>query len=307
MNIGLIIGFIAMFLAIFGGGAFMVSRKLKKLDEETPSAGKSIDSAQDFLPFKEVKDGVIDLGCHEYRAIIECSSTNYTLKTENEKNMIEASFQRFVNSLTFPITIFIQTKTMNNAEMLRLLKKEINDMCEKHPALESYGKTYYQEMINLENYTENNRQKKKYIIVPYDESDDLAELNEREKREHSINEVKQRALVLIDALSSMGIKGTLLDTAGIAELVYSSYHKDNYENVKNVINGEFLSLLVSGEKNIQQEMTSDEKMVFIFHEAKKRINSELIKPYTPEKIKEKYKNTLSEIEKLEKKYKKKGE
>lgn len=302
-NIGLIIGFVVVFALIFGGGSFLVMKKLRKIEETTPSDGGKLETAQQFLPFEEVRDGVISLGNNEYRAVIECSSVNYSLKTENEKMMIEASFQRFVNALNFPVTIFIQTKTMNNAEMLEQLKGEIGKICSKHPKLEAYGNAYLQEMANLKSYTENNRQKKKYIIVPYDESNDLAELSEEEKREHSINEVKQRALILIDSLSGIGIKGTLLDTAGLAELIYSTYHKENYANVKNVINGEFLTLLVSGEKNPQQSMTSDDKMNFILREARERIRLELSKSYMSDSLKKTYQETLAEIEKLEQKFK----
>ena len=64
------------------------------------------------------------MGGHDYRLVIECSSTNYNLKTDTEREMIELSFQKLLNSLTFPITIFIQTKVLDNTKILSQMEEE---------------------------------------------------------------------------------------------------------------------------------------------------------------------------------------
>ena len=71
----------------------------------------------------------------------------------------------------------------------------------------------------------------------------LATINDDEKRAYSITELNLRVQVLIDNLSGMGIKATELNTAGILELMYSTYHKDDYTNFENLLTGEYTTLL----------------------------------------------------------------
>ena len=103
---------VLLLLCLFGGLGFAVYYQLKKTDPSKldTSTVDDISTAQEFLPFDDIKDGMIILGGHKYRAVIECSSTNYNLKTDKEKEIIEISFQRFVNSLTFPINLLYSNK-----------------------------------------------------------------------------------------------------------------------------------------------------------------------------------------------------
>jgi hypothetical protein len=160
-----------------------------------------------------------------------------------EKEMIEASFARFLNSFQFPITIYIQTREMDMQTYLERLQSNINETCETFPGLANYGKDFYKEMQRLPELTGNSKQKKKFIIVGYEEAFGMDELNDDEKRSYSITELNLRVQVLIDNLSGMGIKATELDTAGLLELMYSTYHKDDYSNFENLLTGEYTTLM----------------------------------------------------------------
>ena len=91
MNSGLIIVVTFIFLGVLGVGAFFAFKMIKKTDPGNSDESIDIrsDTTQSFLPFKEIKDNVIDLGNHQYRTIIECSSTNYNLKTGREQEVID--------------------------------------------------------------------------------------------------------------------------------------------------------------------------------------------------------------------------
>ena len=183
MNLGLVLGITIIFFGIIGVMIFAVTRQLKKVDSEAldTSTSDNIETAQEFLPFKNIRDGVIDMGGHDYRLVIECSSTNYNLKTDTEREMIELSFQKLLNSLTFPITMFIQTKVLDNTKILSQMEEEIKTVIKQHPQMEDYALNYFEEMSNLSDYIGNNKQKKKYIIVPYNEATTLGKLSEEEK------------------------------------------------------------------------------------------------------------------------------
>ena len=118
--------------------------------------------------------------------------------------------------------------------------------------------------------------------------------------EYSIKELQQRGLILVDMLAGMGIKGTVLDTKGLAELVYSTYHKDNFGHYENVVNGEFLSLLVEGERNPEEGLSNDKRADWILYEAQMRFKTELLDKDIPEPLKEDYREIVKNIDKIRK-------
>jgi len=288
-----------LFLAVLGGMGYAVYYQLAKTDpsKNDTSTIDTITTAQEFIPFEDIRDGMICLGGHKYRAVIECSSTNYNLKTDKEKEMIEVSFQRFVNSLTFPVTFYIQTKVMDNTKTLQALQEELQDSVTQYPQLENYANSYFNEMTNLHSYIGNNKQKKKYIIIPYEEGN-LPNLSDKEKYEYSSKELYTRASIISEGLSSIGVKAKILNTQELAELLFSTYHKDNYTHVDNVVNGEFLTLLTEGENNYQKDMSEDARLDWILYEAQMRIQNELMSEHAPDFLKKNYEESLRELDKL---------
>ncbi|WPQ59614.1 hypothetical protein [Paenibacillus polymyxa] len=291
---------IILFFGLIGVMGYVVYRQLQKTDpaKMDTSVQDNISSAQEFLPFEDIRDQMILLGAHRYRAVIECSSTNYNLKTDGEKVIIESSFQRFINSLSFPITFYIQTKVIDNSKMLESLKDEIETSMKVFPQLKEYGNLYFNEMAGLSSYIGNNKQKKKYIIVPYDEAVSLTDLSDSEKYEFSANELRNRASILVEGLNSVGVKARILETKDLAELVFSSYHKDNYTHVENIVNGEFLTLLTQGENNHLENMTEDARLDWILYEAQMRIQTELLNAQVPDFMKKTFDDSIRELEVL---------
>ena len=56
--------------------------------------------------------------------------------------MIDASFQRFLDSLSFPITIHLQTKTIDNTKVLQTLENDMISTVEDYPQLYDYAVKY---------------------------------------------------------------------------------------------------------------------------------------------------------------------
>lgn len=291
---------IIVFVGVIGGMIFAVMRVLAKTDPKKmdTSTVDTITTAQEFLPFEDIKDGMIVLGGHKYRAVVEASSTNYNLKTDKEKELIEMSFQRFLNSLTFPVTFYVQTKVMDNSKMMNILHEEMKASIAEFPQLEEYASIYYNEMTNLNGHIGNNKQKKKYIIVPYEEAINLQNLSDEEKYEESYKELMTRSSIIVDGLSSVGVRAKVLDTKEIFELIYSTYYKDNYTQVENIVNGEFLSLLVQSESNKLANLNPDQQIDWILYDAQMRLQTELLGESVPDFIKANVEIAISEINKL---------
>ena len=69
--------------------------------------------AQDFVPIREIRDGVIILENGELRRILITSTLNFGLKSADEQYALLGQFQQFLNSLDFPIQIMVQSKRLD--------------------------------------------------------------------------------------------------------------------------------------------------------------------------------------------------
>lgn len=298
MNPAIGIFIVLLFMGIIGGAIFMVVRTYKQTGlESTDPSVANLESTHDFLPFKNIQNRVIDLGGHEYRAIIECNSVNYALKTGAEQDAIEASFQRFLNSLSFPITIFIQTRIIDNSKMLKELEEELKNTVKDNPQMYFYAESYLNDMHNLYSEIGNNKQKKKYIIVNYNEANNIPNMSDAEKYEYSLSELDTRVRTIISSLHPVGIKGKRLDTREIVELIHSCYHKENYGHIENATDDEFLSMIVDGE-NHEENMTNDEKMDFILYQAQMNILKDVIHDDMSSFLKEEYSDIVEQLGKI---------
>lgn len=287
-----------VFLLVMGGLIFFLLKRSAVMNEDT-SVSTSNDSAQSFLPFKDIKDSMVDLGNYEYRAFIECQSINYDLKTEQEKEMIDASFQRFLDSLTFPITIHIQTKTIDNTRILQSLEYDMVETIKEYNHLYDYANLYFEEMRKINETIGNTKQKKKYIIVPFSDSGMLTYSNDAEKYEETLKGMYNRCQIVMSGLSSMGVSSKIMTSIEIAELIYSTYHRDNYSDINQILSAEYMELIVDG-KNAIANMTKEEQTLWILNECENRLKTEILSLHLNPKDKERALNALDGILEIKK-------
>ncbi|TCK01322.1 UNVERIFIED_ORG: hypothetical protein BDK47_11613 [Anoxybacillus amylolyticus] len=293
---------VLLFLLMIGGMGCAVYWQWKQVDaKQRGGDGDRVSTAQEFLPFEDIRDGVICLGGHRYRAVIECSSTNYHLKTNNEKEVIEASFQRFLNSLTFPITFFVQTKVMSHSRMLKQLEEDVANAVSTYPHLEEYANEYMKEMRQIHVHIGNNKQKKKYVIVPFDDAIQLGNLSDEEKYEYALKELYARVGIVCDGLQAVGVQTKVLNTKELAELIMSVYHKDHYEHVEQVVEGDFLTLMVEGENRLET-MDEEAKLDWVLYEAQTRLQTEFVNDQTDAFVRERAEQVLNELNVMRQRY-----
>lgn len=268
---------ITLLLLLVGGMGFAFFYIMKKTNPNNvdSSIKSDIETAQEFLPFESIKDSMVNLGNHQYRAYVEASSINYNLKTDKEKNIIEVTFQRFLNSLTFPITFFIHTKTMDNTKQMKSLEEDLEATLVDYPFLQEYAEVYYKEFGDINERIGNTKQKKKYIIIPFDDASTLTNSSEEEKYDYVLKEMYNRCAMVKDGLASMGIECRILTTPEIIELATSVYHRANYMHVEGVIDGDFNSLIVEG-KSKEDNQSETDKLDVILAEALHKIEIEVL-------------------------------
>lgn len=70
-------------------------------------------STQRYLPFSQIRDNVIVMKDSSARVVLKCSTINFLLKSVEEQDAIIMSFQRFLNSIDFPIQIIIRSTKLD--------------------------------------------------------------------------------------------------------------------------------------------------------------------------------------------------
>lgn len=258
---------------IFSAIGAVVFIMIKKLDPKNKdlSENPDIKKAQEFLPFEDITNNMIILPNHRYRAVLACSSTNYQLKTNGEREQIEMSFQRFLNTITFPVTFFLQTKVIDNTERMKTLAKDAERTIAEFPNMSNYAERYQKDMANLNQVIGNNQQKKRYIIVTYDDSGDLSTLSDEEKVIHAEKEIQHRCNGIISNLQSVGVKATVLNTAELIELIYSCYYRDDYSYAEAIASKDPFSMFVSGVEDKFKDLPKAKLLDLILGEAINKI------------------------------------
>ena len=288
---------VLLLLILFGGlgAACFYALKIANAKVADTSVGDRIETAQEFLPFQDIGYNMVDLGNHQYRAYIEVSSINYFLRTDDEKHLVELSFQRFLNSLSHPITLFVQTRVANSQELLNSLEEDYLKTIERYPALEQHAIDNFNEMAMLYHERGTDREKRKYIIVPFDEAANLTEVDDTERRLYAQEELYQRCRIIMDGLSNVGLKSKILSTSEIVELVFSTYHKQNYSHFKALLDGEYSPMIVDGRDRIQE--TGDEgRLDWILYEAQMKLQQEVLSLTNDEDIQRRAREAIQEVE-----------
>ena len=264
-------------LILIVGPSIWAIRLIKNTEKsEKDFKGESItsneDNSIDFYPFKWVKNGVLYLGDFEYRIFIEVPSLNYALTTDEEKAIIESQFGRIHQSIDFPITHFVQTRPIDNYEVLESTKKDIERAVQNFPTLKEYGDIFLTDLGNLSNYLGQNKEKRKFAIIPFNEAKTLTNLNAEEKEEYSLKEIRDRANLVVSGFHGMKLGARILNSEEVYSLIYSSIHRDDIEGVREIRNGTWSKLVVNGEV---EEMNSKNTLDWILYEAQNRIKLEL--------------------------------
>ena len=71
------------------------------------------ESIIDFMDFDKIEDNMIIQKKGKFLMIVECQGINYDLMSEMEKVSVEQGFIAFLNTLRYPVQLYVQTRTVN--------------------------------------------------------------------------------------------------------------------------------------------------------------------------------------------------
>lgn len=166
------------------------------------------------IKIKEVKDDVLILPNNQYRTVIETSSINFELKSEEEQDVLIDSFQNFLHALPSSIQILIRVREIDVDryldEITKSRKKETETVYKNQMK-------YYAEFI--QNLISGNKilSRRFYIVIPYESKDikDFSLIKEQLQLQQDI---------LIKGLEKLGMKAHQLTSLEILDLFYSFYN-----------------------------------------------------------------------------------
>ena len=277
LTIFLVISFVILFVLITIFIALTLKKKKQenntetikeKEEEKRPKASSNIvqtkmytaENVKEFMDFDEIKDNMIlQNGGKRLVMVIQCQGVNYDLMSSIEKVGVEQGFIQFLNTLTRPIQLHIQSRKVNLEESVENYKRRLKpieqsynkirvqfEQAQKNPTIDNKKfkeiKMEYVRQKNLYEYTKdiisntekmslnkNILTKNYYIAISYypENSDDL--FKKEELIDMAFSELYTNAQSILRTLSVCGITGKVLDSTELADLLYVAYNRDASE------------------------------------------------------------------------------
>jgi type IV secretory pathway VirB4 component len=137
---------------------------VKKTKKSIPDS-----STQRYLPFSQIRENVMIMKDSSARVVLKCSTINFLLKSNEEQDAIIVSFQRFLNSLDFPIQIIVRSTKLDIDGYIK--KLESLAIAQKNDLLQNQTYEYIAYLKKLIELAQIMR-KDFYIVVPFDYSED---------------------------------------------------------------------------------------------------------------------------------------
>jgi len=283
------------------------------------------DSVKNFMEFKEIKDNMIILNDEKkYIMVVQCKGVNYDLMSSLEKSAVEQGFSQFLNTLTKPIQIYIQSRKVNLEESIERYNKRLeiiaNNFNKAKTQLDQAQKSSnittqklkeirleYTRQKNLYEYTKDiiaNTEKLSlnqsvltknyYIAISYrvEESNFLFEKDEL--MEMAFSELYTNAQAILRTLSGCGVTGKVLNSIELAELLYVAYNRDASEtyDVDKAIKAGYDALYTTAPDVVTKKIEQLDKMIDekAFQLASDAIKKAEVKSRKEKELKQKEKN-----------------
>ena len=147
-----------------------------------------------------------------------------------------------------------------------MLHEEIKSTLVEFPNMAQYAEQYERDMSDLNAKIGNSQQKKRYIIVPYDDVTLLDNLNEEEKAGYAAKELRSRCNIVMSNLEAVGVVTHVLNDEELFEYLYACDHRDNYAYSEALASREAFSTFVHGEHDVFRDMPKAATLDIILNE-----------------------------------------
>jgi len=241
-----------------------------------------------FIKFDKIANDMIYQNKGErYTMVIQCKGINYNLMSEIEQMAVEEGFIMFLNTLKFPIQLYVQTRSVDLNNNVKAYKERVkqfvdkqNEITAKYNEIEDdvdatqeeiehmkrekikytniaeyvSDMTRYVEKMALNKYM---LQRNFYIVFSYNKSE-LATTEKFTKEEYEdiiYRQLYTRAQGIVGALNACSVTSKILNSNELAQLVYVSFNKDdaNTINIKDALESGMFRLYTSSEDVLKKK------------------------------------------------------
>lgn len=212
----------------------------------TPQPKTNPNSTQNMLQIAEIRDGIVIMSDGSFRSVVMVKSINFDLMSPQEQEAVEYSYQGFLNSLYFPVQIFIRSQKVDLQPYITKLDKIRSEHDNMLLAMLMEDYTAYIAQLAMQT---NIMDKKFYVVIPFFPNTDVQKaltqsrnfldglknlLAPKEQKvtineadlEKAKTELRNRVQAVLGGLMQSGIQGLPLDTQELIELYYDTYNPD---------------------------------------------------------------------------------
>ncbi|HZM63700.1 MAG TPA: hypothetical protein VFB59_01055 [Candidatus Saccharimonadales bacterium] len=239
-------------------------------------------STQNTLQIAEIRDGIVIMNDGSFRSVVMVKSINFDLMSPQEQESVEFTYQGFLNSLYFPVQIFVHSQKIDLEPYIAKLTKirSQHDNMLLAVLMEDYI-DYISQLSQQANIMD----KKFYVVVPFFPHVDVQKAITQSKNfltgflglfnskeQHVVvneddlvkakTELRNRVQAVLQGLMQCGVQGLPLDTQELIELYYDTYNPDTAtrQQLKN-FNQLTADIVTKGMGNapqthLQQELTN---------------------------------------------------
>ncbi|RJR14812.1 hypothetical protein C4579_04295 [Candidatus Microgenomates bacterium] len=192
-------------------------------------------TTQSFLEIEDIKNDLLLLSDGSAALVIETTAVNFSLLSEREQDAMIYAYSGMLNSLSFPIQIYIRSERKDISAYLENLTQA--EAKQTDPVLAKRIKAY-REFITTTVKERNVLDKKFYLVLPFSALElgvgNVRSVMGQKGLPYPKNYILERAnTVLLPKrdttlrhLARLGLKGTHLTNQRLVELFYSIYNAD---------------------------------------------------------------------------------
>lgn len=279
-----------------GNASRLESNSEKEQSKSNPKANFNKADVLKFMEFDKIEDDMIiqDNG-NKFVMVLKCQGVNYDLMSETEMLAVEEGFGNFLNTLKYPIQLYVQARSLNLEEGINTYRGRLENLTEEYRKAETAAYNMKKankltvkekDAIDFEvkkkrilieygadiiNYVEkmsmnkNILQRKYYVVVSYYAAELGLATNFTKEEAHNLaySELYTRCRSIAGALSSCGVEGQIMKSNELAEMLYIAYNKDDADvyNIHKAIENGFYRLYSTAQDVLEKKQIAIDNAV----------------------------------------------
>lgn len=233
--------------------------------KKNPNANVQKEDIFKFMEFDRIEDNmIISQNGEKFTAVIKCKGINYNLMSEVEQLSVEEGFINFLNTLKYPVQLYVQAQSIDLKDNIKKYKENMKDIMTEYDDLTAdynmavnslettdeeieeveknrnralnvleYGQDIIRYVERL-SVNKNMLQRNFYVLVSYYKSEitGASSFKQEELLDLVYSELFTRVNNIISGLSMSSVACEIVRSNDIAELLYSSYNRDDHNLIK---------------------------------------------------------------------------